>query len=140
MTAKKRKAKQGVEISSRPFAAGELVKVAKKSHVLDVERQHEGVDPAGLPPIDQDVTGMEGEICGEPYESIPKGGEVCVPIRVANGAVISVPEARLERAEKTAPRLDGGGQIGVSPLSRESYEFWKRHFAAEDRKKRRKSR
>jgi hypothetical protein len=142
VTAKKNKskAKQGVEVSSRQYAAGEKVKVAKKTHVIDREREHEGSDPGTLPPVEQDVTGMEGEICGEPYESIPKGGEVCVPIRVANGAIISVPEVRLERAQRTAPRLDGGGQIGASPMAKESYEFWKKHFAEQDKLKRRKSR
>jgi hypothetical protein len=137
VTAKKKKARVGTEYSSRQFMTGEKVKVAKKTHVIDREREHEGATPGTLPPVEQDVTGMEGEICGEPYESQSKDGEVCVPIRVGNGAIIAVPEKRLERAERTSHRLDGGGQTGASPMSKESYEFWRKHFAAQGTKKRR---
>ena len=85
------------------------------------------MDPAALPIIDQDVTGSEGEICGEPYVSGEKQ-EVCVPIRLPNDAVISVPEKRLERADKSVRRMDGGGQTGMSGVSQESVEFWRDYF------------
>jgi hypothetical protein len=81
----------------RFFRIGEKVKVAKKSHVIDRERDGEGLDPEARVPIEEDVTGYEGEVCSQPYESPLKDGQSCVPIRLPNDAVIGVPEDRIER-------------------------------------------
>jgi hypothetical protein len=81
----------------RFFKIGEKVKVAKKSHVIDRERDGEGLAPEDRVPIEEDVTGYEGEVCSQPYESPLKDGTSCVPIRLANDAVIGVPEDRVER-------------------------------------------
>jgi hypothetical protein len=81
----------------RFFKIGEKVRVAKKSHVIDRERDGEGLDPEDRVPIEEDVTGYEGEVCSQPYESPLKDGASCVPIRLPNDAVIGVPEDRIER-------------------------------------------
>lgn len=80
----------------RFFEQGEKVRISKKSRVVDTDRAQEG--EKDLPPIDQDVTGCEGSIHAAPYESPMKDGEVCVPIRLKNGAIVGVPENRLESA------------------------------------------
>lgn len=123
VTAKAKKAKE----ASRQFAQGERVRVSKKSRVVDEDRLNEGQDPSTLPIIDQDVTGFEGEVCGDSYDA-PSGKGVCIPIKLPNHAVISVPEDRLERADRSLRRLDGGGQIGSSPPTKESIEFWRDYF------------
>lgn len=120
--------------AARWFAQGERVKVAKKSRVVDKEREFEGVDPASLPIIDQDVTGMEGEVYSESYYSEQRG-ETLTPIMLGNGAVISVPEKRLERADKSRRHVDGGGQIGLSSVSKETLEFWRDYFRMKDEMK-----
>lgn len=77
---------------------GTRVRIKKKSRVVDKDRINEGFRPGEpRPEIDQDVTGREGVVCGSPYDSPLKDGERCVPIRLAGGAVISVPENRLGR-------------------------------------------
>jgi hypothetical protein len=81
----------------RFFRIGEKVRVAKKSHVIDRERDGEGLAPEDRVPIEEDVTGYEGEVCSQPYESPMKDGTSCVPIRLPNDAVIGVPEDRIER-------------------------------------------
>jgi len=82
---------------NRQFAYGDRVRVAKKSRVVDKEREHENLSDEDKVPIDQDVTGLEGEVTGESYASTTKPGEYCVPIKLPNEAVIAVPEKRLER-------------------------------------------
>lgn len=129
----------------RFFATGEKVKVAKKSRVVDKQRGQEGVarkscrskGPA-LPPIDVDAMGWEGEVCAGPYENA-KRGEVLVPIRLPNQAVIAVPENRLERTEASPPpgvqrameQAAGPGGGGVGSVSPATIEFWRNHFANE---------
>jgi hypothetical protein len=119
--------------AARQFAQGEKVKVAKKSRVVDKEREHENVEPSTLPEIDQDVTGLTGEVYGESYYS-DKRGETLHPIMLPNGAVIAVPEKRLERADKSVRRNDGGGQSGLSGVSAATLEYWRKRFLAMDRK------
>lgn len=82
---------------NRLFKIGEKVRVAKRSHVIDREREGEGLAPEDRVPIEQDVTGYEGEVCSQPYESPLKDGTSCIPIRLPNDAVIGVPEDRVER-------------------------------------------
>ena len=91
----------------RYFGVGQPVKVKRKSWVVDREREGEGSKPGVLPPIEQDMTGVEGVVCSDPYESPEKG--MCVPLQLENGAVISVPE---ERIEKSHP---GSSRAGYTP-------------------------
>jgi hypothetical protein len=86
----------------RFFKIGEKVRVAKKSHIIDRERDGEGLPPEERVPIEEDVTGYEGEVCSQPYESPLKDGASCVPIRLPNDAVIGVPEDRIEREGETS--------------------------------------
>lgn len=112
------------------FAPGESVKIAKKSRVVDKARAHENLPPEARVPIDMDVTGVEGEVCGTPYHSSDKGGEVCVPIQMRDGNVLGVPAKRLERLTKT-PRLDSSESIresGQSAMSAGSMKYWENHF------------
>lgn len=89
----------------RIFGMGGKVRIAKKSRVVDKGRAHEGLSEEDKHPIDQDVTGEEGEICGGEYQSTTKDGEYCVPIKLKNGAVVGVPETRLEPVQAgRAPR------------------------------------
>ena len=113
--------------AARFFAQGEKLVVAKKSIVVDKERAHENL-AKGAPPIEQDVTGVTGEVCGDSYQSPGKDGETCVPLRLGNEAVIAVPESRLERVDRSVGRSDGGGQSTSSPVSRETMTFWERVF------------
>jgi len=91
----------------RTFVQGDSVKIAKKSHVIDREREHENLPEHARVPIEDDVTGIEGKIAGTPYESPAKGGEVCVPIELSSGAVLAVPESRLERVGQSKPAKAG---------------------------------
>jgi hypothetical protein len=84
----------------RNFGMGEKVRISKKSRVVDRARSME----SDKSPIDQDVTGAEGEVTAAPYESPLKDGECCVPIKLASGAVVGVPESRLEPASVSRSR------------------------------------
>lgn len=102
MTMSKKKTKKSepaIEDSPRTdiLSLGQRVRVAKKSRVVDEHRAGEGAPPDTLGPIDQDVTGVEGEVCGPAYESPIKNGAHCVPIKLDNEAVIGVPVDRLEQ-------------------------------------------
>ncbi len=97
--------------NNRMFAVGEKVRVAKKSHVIDRERANEGLADDDRIPIEQDVTGYEGEVCSQPYDSPMKDGTSCVPIRLPNDAVIGVPEDRVERVG------EGGGIIHAAKIA-----------------------
>lgn len=121
-----------VENQNRAFQHGEEVRIAKKTHVVDRDRAHEGQAPGVLPPIEQDMTGSEGRVDAQEYYSEEKG-EVFVPIRLRNEAVISVPESRLERVGPSGHRKDGGGQSGVSGVSAETLEFWRKVFENRDK-------
>ena len=126
---------------NRIFGLGERVKIAKKSRVVDTERAQEGLPPDDRPAIDQDVTGIEGEVTGIPYESREKG-EVCVPIKLENEAVISVPESRLERTTRT-PRKERPERADDTPESphggfaptKDDIEFWRGYFNRRGKKK-----
>jgi hypothetical protein len=82
--------------ATRELLPGTRVKIAKRSHVVDRERAHENLPPEERIPIEAEVTGLEGTVMSTPYESPSKGGEICVPIEVGSGAVLGVPENRLE--------------------------------------------
>lgn len=129
--------------AERTFVAGDEVRIAKKSRVVDREREHEGLKDDERIPIDQDVTGTEGRVVGTPYASPTKDGETCIPIERNDGAVMSVPLRRLERVNRT-PRVSGSSEDGggFGSVSRETYEFWRKHFqkkgARQSRKKKRK--
>lgn len=87
------------------LAFGEKVTIRKKSTVVDESRTQEGYGPPeDRRPINQDVTGQQGQVCGESYESPLKDGESCVPIRLRNGAIVGVPESRLGRGGAGKPR------------------------------------
>lgn len=127
----------------RIFALGERVRVAKKSRVVDKQRAQEGLpkDKKYRPPIDVDVTGISGEVCAPAYESPSRGGEIMVPIRLPNEAVIAVPEDRVERDAPPPPReilkaeeraAFGEEKMGSS-VSRETLEFWKKYFSNDGR-------
>lgn len=103
--------------STRVFGIGESVRVSKKSRVVDKDRAGEGSPPGTLEPIDQDVTGLEGEVIGPAYESPLKDGAHCVPIKLANEAVIGVPVDRLER-----PRGVSNGRSGYDPAYERGYD------------------
>jgi hypothetical protein len=112
------------------FDRGEEVKIAKKSRLVDVARAHEDLTPEARVPIDMDVTGVQGRICGTPYHSTSKDGEVCVPIELGDGNVLGIPASRLERTSRT-PRTDASESIrqtGKSSVSMETMEFWEKHF------------
>ncbi|MGI0149550.1 MAG: hypothetical protein ACREDF_08485 [Thermoplasmata archaeon] len=111
----------------RIFATGEEVRVKKKSRIVDQDRALENIAPENRVPIDQVVTGVQGMVCSEPYASPMKDGEYCVPIKLANDAVIGVPESRLERVSRT-PRLERSGEGGHSPVSEETVNFWRDYF------------
>lgn len=98
----------------RHFQIGDKVKVAKKSHVIDRERENEGLSPEDRVPIEEDVTGYEGEVCSQPYESPLKDGGSCVPIRLPNDAVIGVPEDRIERAGESKGRSFGFSNVSAA--------------------------
>ncbi len=103
---------------NRDFGFGEVVRVSQKSRVVDKDRVQEGLGQEDRRSIDQDVTSVRGEICASPYSSPLKDGKQCVPIRLANGAVVGVPEDRLERDE---PRPTSG-------WSRRFANAWERIF------------
>ncbi len=103
------------------------VRIARESVIVDEKREQEGLSEAERIPIKQDVTGLEGEIAGGAYESPQKDGEVCVPIRLTSGAVVGVPESRLEPADNGTIRAGGG-----DPL----YDVgWDRVFGKKKRRK-----
>ena len=134
--AKKTKSKKEPK-QNRVFGLGERVKIAKKSWVVDRERSQEGLPQDDRAPIEQDMTGQECEVVGVPYWSEQKG-EVCVPLRLNNEAVISVPEERLERADRTRrkerlERTDGGPDSAGSAPSAETIRGWKKYFEDRDR-------
>lgn len=125
MTMSKKKTPKKPEPSNDPveeatpkfLGLGERVRVARKSRVVDPHRAGEGVAPDVLDPIDQDVTGVEGEVCGPAYESPIKDGARCVPIKLANEAVIGVPEDRLER-----PRGESRSRAGYDRAYERGYD------------------
>lgn len=116
---------------NRFFRNGEQVVVKKKTHLLDKERKHEGIPRdkktgkflVPVQPIDEDVTGIEGEVESGAYLNAQRG-EFMVPIRVGNGGVIAVPESRLERAANT-PTLERSDPSGPSAVSKETLDFWR---------------
>lgn len=124
----------------RFFAQDEKLRVVKKSRVYDKERRQEGIGSKSkrrkARVIDVDVTGAEGVVCGEPYHN-PKRGEIMVPIRLRNNAVIAVPEHRLERAEAQPPtqaqraeeQAVAGPAGGPGAVSPDTIKFWEEHFA-----------
>jgi hypothetical protein len=123
----------------RVFGLGEKLRVRKKSRLVDKDRLQEG-SRASLPPLDVDVTGVEGEVCAPAYENAARG-EVLVPIRLPNEAVIAVPEDRLERAGTPPPpsrqRAEERAVLGeavISPVSPETIKFFERYFGARRRK------
>lgn len=118
---------------NRLFGMGEEVKIAKKSRVVDKERRHEGLAKKDRIPIDVDVTGVEGRVTAPPYWS-EKRGQVMVPIKLPNEAVVCVPEDRLEKVAKLPRNGDAGGGGGFAP-SRETVEFWREYFKREDKKR-----
>ena len=103
--------------SNHIFNVGEKVRVQKKSWVIDKERAQEGLPAEEKIPIEQNVTGETCEVTALPYWSEEKG-EYCVPLKLPNEAVISVPESRLERS------------AGGSP-SAETIAYWKEYFQKE---------
>lgn len=122
---------------NRFFQSGERVVVRKKTHLVDRERKHEGI-PKGVraEAIDESVMGIEGSVEGGAYQSPTKGGAWYVPIRVGNGGVISVPENRLERENKT-PRVERSQDDPNSPaVSKETISFWRKYFQDEAELKR----
>lgn len=118
----------------RAFAMGERVKIAKKSHVIDRERLHEGLAEAEREPIEADVTGAEGEVTAPPYEN-PQRGETFVPMKLSNGAVVSVPESRLERVKVGGSGSGGKASVGYS---REYAKGYDRAFSGRNRQVRKK--
>jgi hypothetical protein len=117
---------------NRFFQTGEKVVVKKKTHLLDVKREQEGIPKnVKAEPIDENVTGIEGEIEGAAYQSPTKGNQWMIPIRVGAGGIISIPEERLERQNRT-PSLernqDGGS---TASMSKESISFWRKYFQQE---------
>jgi hypothetical protein len=113
---------------NRFFDMGQKVKIAKKSRVVDKERLNEGLSPDDRVPIDQDVTGVEGEVCAPSYYNA-KRGEYLIPVRLPNEAIVCVPEQRLEKTGlKKARNLTEGGQSSPSPVTTENIEFWKQYF------------
>lgn len=120
----------------RIFAHGEKVKIKKKSRLYDKDRKQEGAHPNELPPLDVDMTGVEGEVFAPSYENAWRG-EVLVPIKLPNEAVIAVPEDRLERTEAPPPisvlraeeRAAYGDTGGLGAVSPETVKFWEEYFA-----------
>ena len=98
-----------MSIRSEEVDDGDLVKVAKKSVVVDKERALEGIPEDQRTPLESDVTGVTGSVCGTPYFSKEKG-ENCVPVRLRSGAVIAVPEGRLDKVP-----AGNSARIGYSP-------------------------
>lgn len=80
---------------------GVPVKISKRSHVIDRDRAQEGLPAEKRTPIEVEVTGRSGIIDGDPYFS-PSKKEVCHPVRLASGAIIGVPESRLEPRTSSA--------------------------------------
>jgi hypothetical protein len=105
---------------NRAFVMDERVKIVKKSHVIDRERAHEGLAEAEREPIEADVTGAEGVVTAPPYEN-PQRGETFVPIKLENGAVVSVPEKRLERV-KVGAGSRAGAKVGYSREYEKGYD------------------
>jgi len=138
MAKRKSKTKESRPKQNRVFGLGEKVKIAKKSWVVDRERSQEGLPQEERVPIEQDMTGQECEVTGFPYWSEEKG-EACVPIKLSNEAVISVPESRLERAHRHTPtrerleRSDGVENRGGSAPSKETVEFWRKYFSEQEK-------
>jgi hypothetical protein len=122
--------------AQRSLMPGTRVKIAKRSHVIDREREHENLAPEDRIPIEAEVTGMEGTVMSTPYESPSKGGEVCVPIEVGNGAVLGVPENRLEPVGPAAGH-HGRGRVATGTNPRYA-AGWERVFGR--KKKSRKAR
>lgn len=117
---------------NRFFRTGEPVVVKKKTHLVDRERKHEGIPKDVVAqPIDENVTGVEGEVEGGAYQSPTKAGEWYVPIRVGNGGIISIPESRLERQSNT-PRTEHSAPSSASAMSKESIAFWRDYFRKEE--------
>ena len=112
------------------FAPGQKVRIAKKSFVIDKEREAEHLAPEDRIPIEEDVTGMEGEIAAPPYESPSKGNAVHIPIRVPEGGILGVPEDRLEAVE---PASVSGGRVATGYNPRFA-AGWKKVFRKTPRK------
>jgi hypothetical protein len=106
------------------FAPGQKVRIAKKSFVIDKEREAEHLAPEDRIPIEENVTGLEGEIAAPPYESPSKGNAVHIPIRVPEGGILGVPEDRLEAVE---PASVSGGRVATGFTPRYA-KGWKRVF------------
>lgn len=115
--------------AKRLLLPGTRVKIARRSHVIDRERAHENLAPEDRVPIEEEVTGLEGTVMSTPYESPSKGGEVCVPIEVGAGAVLGVPEDRLE---PVGPARGGRVTTGSNPRYAAG---WDRVFGRKKRKK-----
>lgn len=119
------------------FPAGEEVKIARKAHVIDRERENEGLKEDKKVPLEMDVTGFKGYVCGMPYASKTKDGETCVPIDLGDGSVLAVPTKRLERVNRTPRREENAEQRGgSSPVGKETMEFWRKHFETEEENRR----
>ena len=119
---------------NRFFKVGEKVKVVGKSHVIDKARDNEGLAPEDRTPIEEDVTGYEGEVCAQPYESPMKDGGECIPIRLPNDAVIGVPSERIERTSVLAGSGQKSSFAMMSPPTMEERELGTR-FAEYQREK-----
>jgi hypothetical protein len=128
----------------RNFAQGQRVKIAKKTRVVDKERDQEGAKPGELPPVDVDVTGCEGVIKGSSYQS-PKTGKICTPVELPNGAIIAVDENKLENVREEGssraffmgpPSPEGTSYLReLTRLHKENVRLQRRLFKAEQRAK-----
>jgi len=111
------------------FESGARVRISK-GRVVDEKREHEQIPPDQRIPIDEDVSGLEGNIIGPPYES---KGKLHVPVEVGTGGLLGVPEDRLEPV-RTATM---SGERFVTGFSRRYGAGYDRAFAKKRSKTRR---
>lgn len=111
------------------FERGARVRISK-GRVVDEKREHEQIPEDQRIPIDEDVSGLEGNVIGPPYES---KGKLHVPVEVGTGGLLGVPEDRLEPVRSAGTM---SGERIVMGFNRRYEAGYDRAFA----KKRSKSR
>lgn len=86
------------DLEGRDFQFGDQVKIARRAHVIDKERENEGPLAKLEGPLEADVTGAEGTVVSGSYYDEKRDDEM-VPMETKRGGLLYVPSKKLERAE-----------------------------------------
>lgn len=92
------------DIGDRDFHFGERVKIARPTHVIDKERNQEGMSHIPVKdrePLELSVTGESGEVQNGSYWSEDKQTNM-IPLELDKGGLVYVDEKKLERHRNEA--------------------------------------